>query len=352
MQAAIAPPIEAAREVLAPVLRDADAGHALVAAKCLGLMAGYDARWQNSPYRIDAVESVVSSDLYNPETQRSSRTFTVASKLDVHATEIATDRSVIFDHKTTSQDIADPNAPYWRQLVIEGQVSHYLLLEYLNGNKVDYAMWDVIRKPSIAPKLLNKAERTLIAATKVYCDSRDFDFDEFLASERETSAMYALRLARDCMKERPDWYFQRRQVPRLDGEILEYAGELWDHSQDLIVARRTGRWPRNSGACMSYGSPCKFLGICSGHDSADSDNWTRKAWVHPELPILNGDGKDILTNSRIRTFQTCRRKHQLQYEVGLERIDEEEREALFFGTLMHQALEAYFLTLKSTQEKN
>lgn len=345
-------PLAAAREVLLPIMAASDESKALVAAKCIGLMAGYHARWADAPFRIDAVESVVASDLYNPETQRSSRTFSVAGKIDVHATEIATGRHVIFDHKTTSQDITDPNGPYWRQLIIEGQVSHYILLEFLNGNKIDYALWDVLRKPGISPKLLNKTDRLSIAACKTYFRSREFNFDAFAASERETPEMFALRLAHDCTTERPDWYFQRRQVPRLDSEIHEYAGELWDHSQDLIVARRTARWPRNSGACMSYNSPCKFLGICSGYDTADSENWTRKPWVHPELPVLNGDGKDILTNSRIRTFQTCRRKHQLQYELGIERIDEEEREALFFGSLFHSALEAYFLALKSHQEGN
>lgn len=342
-------PLAAAREVLLPVMASSDPSQALVAAKCTGLMAGYHARWQNAPYTIRAVEHVSTSDLYNPETQRTSRTFSVAGKLDVIATDSA-EREVIFDHKTTSQDITDPNGPYWRQLAIEGQVSHYMLLEFLNGNKIDYAVWDVLRKPSISPKLLNKTERAMIAATKEYYGSRDFNFEEFAASERETHAMYALRLAHDCTHERPDWYFQRRQVPRLDSEIHEYAGELWDHSQDLIVARRTGRWPRNSGACMSYNTPCKFLGICSGYDTAESENWGQKPWVHSELPILNGDGKDILTNSRIRTFQTCRRKHQLQYEIGIERIDEEEKESLFFGSLFHSTLEAYFLELKRQQE--
>lgn len=344
-------PIDAAREVLTPYLHSSENGQALIASKCFGLMSGYDARWRNAPFTIREVEHVSTSDLYNPETQRSSRTFTVAGKLDVLATDSA-DREVLFDHKTTSQDITDPNAPYWRQLSIEGQVSHYMLLEFLNGTKIDYSIWDVLRKPSIAPKLLTKAERVSVAASRTYFRSKEFDFDAFMASDRETPEMYALRVAHDCTTERPEWYFQRRQVPRLDSEIHEYATELWDHSQDMILARRNNRWPRNSGACMSYNSPCKFLGICSGYDTADSENWMQKPWVHPELPVLNGDGKDVLTNSRIRTFQTCRRKHQLQYELGIERIDEEEREALFFGSLFHSALEAYFLTLKSQQGAN
>jgi hypothetical protein len=101
---------------------------------------------------------------------------------------------------------------------------------------------------------------------------------------------------------------------------------------------------------MIYNSPCKYLGICSGHDTVDSGNWQTKPWVHNELPVLNsGNGSGVLTNSRIRCFQTCRQKHYFQYEMGIERIDEEEKEALFFGSLMHSALEQFFLTLKHEQ---
>jgi len=352
----VASPMEAALEVLTPVLHHDEASKGIIAAKCIGLMAGYDARWRNAPFRIDAVESVVSSDLYNPTSKARSRTFTVSGKIDVRATELSTGARVIFDHKTTSQEIADPNATYWRQLVIEGQVSHYFLLEWLNDTKADYAMWDAVRKPAIAPKMLAKKDQQAVMAFGQYCERQlnEEQLDEFAASKegRETSLMYAYRLAYDCTTERPEWYFQRRQVPRLDSEVLEYAKELWDHSQDLIVARRTGRNPRNSGACMTYNSPCKFLSICSGYDSPDGEGWTRKTWVHPELPILQGNGKEILTNSRIRTFQTCRRKHQLQYDIGIEKIDEEEKESLYFGSLWHDAQEAYFLTLKSIQERN
>ena len=345
--------LHAAREVLTPQLRSGDASSALVAAKCLGLMAGYDSRWREAPYLIDEVECTRTSGLWNPESGARSRTFTLAGKIDVRARDRATGARVLIDHKTTSQEIADPNATYWRQLAIEGQVTHYMLLEWESGSKVEYALWDVVRKPSISPKLIAKKERETILVERRYCGDTltDGEVDEFAAGDRETPAMYAARLALDCTAERPQWYFQRRQVPRLDSELHEYAVELWGHAQEIILARRLERHPRNSGACMNYGKPCKFLGICSGHDTAESENWVAKPSVHAELPQLEGDGRNVLTNSRIRTFQTCRRKHQLEYELGIERVDEEERESLFFGSLFHQALEQYFLALKQQQQK-
>lgn len=319
----------------------ADFSQQLIAAKCRALLAGYDAIWSNAPYEILSVEELVTSELWNPDTGRKSRSFTLAGKIDVKAT--LGDRRVIFDHKTTSQDISDPNSPFWRQLTIEGQVSHYMLLEWLNERKVDDAVWDVVRKPTISPKLLSKKDCERVVFEKRYFE-REISTDTILslqAEPRETLEMYEARLAQDCTVERPQWYFQRRSVPRLDAELHEYATELWGHSQDLLHVRQTDRHLRNPGACMMYGKPCKFLGICSGHDDPDSDNWKRKSQVHSELEIY-GDGRDVLTTSRIRSFQTCRRKHYYEYELGIDRQDEEDREALIFGTLWHKALEAWF----------
>ncbi|MCZ2076569.1 MAG: PD-(D/E)XK nuclease family protein [Bryobacterales bacterium] len=321
----------------------ADFSQQLIAAKCRALLAGYDAMWSNAPYEILSVEELVTSELWNPDTGRKSRSFTLAGKIDVKAT--LGDRRVIFDHKTTSQDISDPNSSFWRQLTIEGQVSHYMLLEWLNQRKVDDAVWDVVRKPSISPKAISKKDCEGVIFGKRYF-GREVSTESLLAlqqDQRETLEMYEARLAHDCTIERPQWYFQRRSVPRLDAELHEYATELWGHSQDLLHVRHTGRHVRNPGACMLYGSPCKFLGICSGHDEPNSDHWQLKNQVHVELD-LDGDGRDVLTNSRIRSFQTCRRKHYYEYEIGIERQDEEEREALFFGTLWHKALEAWFET--------
>jgi len=325
----------------------------VIAAKLRGLMRGYEAIYGDGPHmQVLDIESVAKSDLYNPDSQRTSRSFVTAGVIDSRLLN-AQDHLVIMDHKTTSDDIEDPMSSYWKQLVIEGQASHYLLMEFLNGRRVEYALWDVVKKPGISPREISKKEQTEIALTGQY-----FGFtltqeqvDHALRLKRESPELYEYRLAQDCTDERPSRYFQRRRVPRLDSELGEYAQELWEHSQEILAARRNKRWMRNSGACMLYGSPCRFLNICSGHDEPDSDKWRKKEWVHNELPIFGqGAGRDVLTNSRIRCFQTCRRKHYYEYELGIERNEDEDKEALIFGTLWHHAQAAWWGALKSTGE--
>ena len=314
-------------------------------AKVRGLLAGYDYHWSGTEYKPIAVEQFYESPLQNPETNRASRTWRIAGKLDLIAEYHG--RKVLFDHKTTSQDISKPDAPYWQQLVVEGQASHYMLLLWMNGIRVDDVVWDVVRKPSILPKSLTKAVRASVVANGVYCGRPVDDATrQQLAGDldRETLEMYEARLAHDCSIERPEWYFQHRPITRMDAEVLDYANELWQHGQNVLNTKNQDGLPvRNSGACMLYGSACKFLGICSGHDTPESDRWQRKQCVHSELP-LDGDGRDILTNSRIRTYQTCQRKHYYDYDLGIERQTDDEREALVFGDFYHAGVNAWWST--------
>lgn len=316
-------------------------------------MRGYDVRWSasQSQFEVLGVEETISSDLWNPATERKSRSFRTAGKLDVRAR--CNGRAIIIDHKTCSEDISEPDATYWRQLIVESQLSHYMLLEWMNGRKADGGLWDVVRKPDISPRKLSAADLKQAIHSRIYFGAELFndDIDALQRDGRESLWMYEARLAHDCTTERPERYFQRRAIPRLDDEIFEYASELWDHGQEMLHVRATERHSRNSGACMNYGRACTFLGICSGHDSPDSGKWRKKQKVHSELPELDGDGRDVLTNSRVRCFQTCRRKHLYQYEIGIERIEDEEAESLYFGTLWHEAQEAWWSTF-ITKEAN
>ena len=278
-------------------------------------------------------------------------------KLDVTVRD-EMNRSVLFDHKTTGEDISDLDSPFWRQLVVKAQPSHYMLLEWQNRRKVDYAVWDVVRKPAIRPKEI--AKRDLHAALdsgEYFGTSLTGEMGtELIATGRETTLLYAARLAWDCTQERPAWYFQRRMVPRLDSELLELAKEIWALGQEIITARAEDRWPRNGNACMNYDTPCKFLGICSGHDTNDSEKWRTKTYVHPELSQIHGGdlgigGRDVLTTSSLATFLTCRQKYFKEYELGLDRVDEDDRESLIFGTIWHTAQEAFWLALKTQQEQ-
>lgn len=326
---------------------EAQEAAALTAAKLRGLLHGYDRQWRSTDLRILSIEDVVEAPLWNLPTRKTSRTFRLAGKLDVRVRD--GDQLGVVDHKTTSENITDPAGPYWRQQIVEGQWQQYTLIEWLNARKLDYVLLDVVRKPAKAPRDLHKRDLTELSMSGTYfgrlltADSLRYARDQ----HRESLEMYENRLRWDCSEVQPQWYFAQKKLFRLENELYTYMSELWQEGLDIRDERLKPIHTRNSQGCLAYGTPCQFLGICSNHDTYDSDRWRKKRNVHEELPGLAGDGRNVLTNSRLKTFRLCRRKHDYLYNVGIER--QEPSEALNFGIKWHECLAAYFGRLKEIQ---
>lgn len=332
----------------------------LAKTKVIAQMTGYDAKYADAGTVASSIEDEFCLPIVNPDTGKPSRNFTQAGRIDVNVRTMQGLRMVM-DHKTSSMDIADPASAYWRQLAIDSQVNMYALACWQRNEKIDGSIWDVIRKPTIRPANISKElktdptrEGTLgeIANVGTYYRRQitDTEREWALTTGRENESLYGKRLTADCLS-RPTYYYQRRTVPRLDADILAWAEELWIIAKDIretqlradACERREMAWYRNSGACMNYGTPCEYLGLCSGVESPDSSLWVHREKPHEELNVESDESRwTVLSHSSIRCYQTCRRKAYYKYELRLERADDEEKDALFYGHLMHQALEAWW----------
>lgn len=313
-------------------------------ARIRGLLIGYDARWKDATWAVEAVEQEVVSPLINPDTGRKSRAFPLhCSKLDVLAHHICEGLCVV-EHKTTSEKIDDPDAPLFKRLPFDSQVSKYALSCWQSGKKVSAVVYDLCRKPGIRPRKLTKADYETLIHSGEYCGFVITGDSKMAAAESgdENPELFEYRVARETI-DNPDSYFVRKPLRPLDNEIVDYARELWDIARDMHWSHKEEMFTRNPGACLMYGRPCEYLGICSGHDTPDSDKWVRKEQVHRELETQFKDGgRKVLTHSRIRCWQTCKRKEYFRYIMGLERADSDDGEALTFGRLFHLGLEAWW----------
>lgn len=332
------PRLAAALAALPAVAHDETA--ALRLATIRGLLHGYHHRWLAERWEVHEIEREFRAPIVNPRTGRRCRTFEQAGKRDGIVSRLG--ETLLLEHKTCSEDLDAPW--YWTRLTIDTQISSYLLACSVTEQKLDGVLYDVIRKPEIRPKKLTGQERQRFADSGEYC-GRTFDatvIDAWRADPecRETHAMFEARLAQDTLT-RPDWYFARRIVRRLDSELLTYAEELWLTAEDIRTALRTADRRRNDRACTAYGRPCEYLDLCAGHDIVDSPTWQTLPTLHPELEEPT-HGDHLLTHSRLATFATCRRKHWYRYGLGITRG--EDAEPLVFGTLLHAALAAWWTT--------
>lgn len=215
----------------------------------------------------------------------------------------------IIEYKTTSDSL---DGPLLDKLRLDTQVGLYGLASRSavlpNGERAfpsgspDFILYDVVRKPTIAPKALSKADVSRM--------KKELDRDErctyfgvafgeqlpggandvlaSLAENRECDRLYAARLRAD-IGERPTHYYARRLVHRTQSD---YAALLDDILAQLeaLDGLEGKHYPRNPNSCTSFGT-CEFFGLCSNNvhprvTDQPPQGFRRRAHRHPEL-----DGK-------------------------------------------------------------
>ncbi|MEN6532741.1 MAG: PD-(D/E)XK nuclease family protein [Bryobacteraceae bacterium] len=232
------------------------------------MIAGHSWRYGEDKLEYLSAEQVFEMDLVNPETGRPSRTWKVAGKID-GIVKCPDGRIAVMEYKTTSEDIG-PESDYWLRLRCDPQISLYVLAARKLGFPVDFVLYDVSRKPSIAPKLIPEVDdqgRKIVVdgqGTRVFKkdgsprESASTADGYVLKQRRETPEEFGQRLIAD-IGERPDFYYARREIPRLDHDLEEFEHELWQQGQMLRQCELTGRWFRNVGRGCGF---CAYKSLC------------------------------------------------------------------------------------------
>lgn len=252
----------------------------------VALVRGYARRWgADAIVKYVAVELSFDVAIVNPETGYETPTFRSAGKVDGIA-ELPDGRLALIEHKTTSESL-EAGSDYWSRLLMDGQISRYVLAARALGFDVQTTVYDVTRKPAIRPKQITKADRALATSRGHY---HGVQLTE-TCPERETPRLYGARLLAD-LTERPDFYFARNEIPRMESDLEEFRWEQWTMQRAIRQAELDARtrglaaWPRNTGACLSP-YRCQFFDVCRGlrGDPAERvpDGYRRAERLHGEL---------------------------------------------------------------------
>jgi hypothetical protein len=241
-------------------------------ARAEAMLFGYDVAWGDKGFEALAIEKEFKLPLINPDTGARSRTWELAGKIDVIARG-PDGRVWVIEHKTSSEDIGLGGA-YRARLTLDGQVSQYIEGTHALGYDVAGVIYDVLKKPTIAPfEATPEESRKYKKDGTLYAAQRDRD---------ETPEEYRDRCVEKLGAE-PEKFFAHIEVVRLEADRDEYAFDVWQLGELMRESERTGRAPRNGDACFRYGSPCAFLAVCQGRDSIDNPYSFRTAGASPEL---------------------------------------------------------------------
>lgn len=206
-----------------------------------GLLAGY--------YATHGEHDSLVKEL-NPEVEfrhplKGSRTFDAAGKIDGLGV-LHDGRLALVEHKTTSSDVG-AGSEYWSRLRFNQQVYQYVVAARALGWDVAVVLYDVTRKPMIRQK------------------------------KDETAEQFGLRLADDA-RTRPEFYYARREVLILDGDVEEFLVQrlalgraILDHRGDeRLVSKRAQAWPRNCSDMVCRW--CEYEPFCLQNVTVDEAN--------------------------------------------------------------------------------
>ncbi len=238
--------------------------------KTVTLLAGYTTRWGDEDYVTIDVEKNFRLD-YD--------TFGMVGSIDALVQRGGIIENV--EHKTTAADIS-VGADYWRHVdTMDPQVSTYMAASRSLGYDVRDTLYDVIRKPTILPYKATPED-----AKKYTKPTRAEPVPRLYANQREedeTPAEYGERLTADIVS-KPDWYFQRRTVVRLEHDDAEHELDVLQTAQLIAFCAERGTWPRTPSACERYGRLCDYHEVCSGLTTIDDGTRFRTAAKqHEEL---------------------------------------------------------------------
>jgi len=245
------------------------------------LFAAYHWYWKDQPFKVLEVEKQFHVEYLGKHYE---------GKRDV-VVELPDGRRGVVERKTTGDSIA-AESNYWPKLRMDVQVGLYAVT--LDPTP-SFILYDVVKKPGIAPKGIAKIEVTRMLAElkksgaaryygQTFQDSEELRFA--LENAQESVELYGARLTSD-IGDRPEFYFARREVPRTAHDFLTLLADIDDQADVLKHAELGGMMHRNPDACFTFGL-CEFFGLCSNGIKLDEGDpvphgFKQREKLHPEL---------------------------------------------------------------------
>lgn len=258
------------------------------------IACGYAWRWQDSGIEYLAAEQSFELPLINLETGKATPIWNIAGKID-GIIKLHDGRLAVLETKLLGDDIG-PDSFLWRRMRRDHQVSIYVNAARRLGYPVDAVLYNVARKPTIkptsVPELDDQKQKIVLdeRGERVYNNNgspkqtASTEFGWVVQSRPMTAEEWGDKLNEDIAV-RPEFYFHRQEIARMDDDLIECDRELWDIQRDIRNAQKENRWFRtvNRNTCefCAYDAICDRKDIGPGSILPEGFNFVSD--VNPEL---------------------------------------------------------------------
>lgn len=245
------------------------------------MMKGYAARYPEEDFRIVALEKTFESKIVNPATGASSRSFTLAGKVDGIVKKDG--QYFLLEHKTASRI----DSGYIERLWGDFQIQLYCwYIEQALGWHISGVIYNILAKTKL---------RQRTGETESEYQARR---EELMAKSKngKTSAKRKMPETDDAFQGRlAEWYaqpdaFHREMIFVSRDQFDLLRAELWELTLSFLDARRRGIFYQNTSQCFTYGRACPYFPLCrSGGSTNVIENFYRHEAPHTELRTTVAD---------------------------------------------------------------
>lgn len=255
-------------------------------------------------------EHAIKTPLVNPETGARSRSFRNGLKIDALVRRRSDGKPWLFEKKMLS-DIGDVN-----RLWTDFQLTRYARQVWKDrGERLEGAIYDVVLRPRIRPKeaytepleewqsrldakLMEARTKLRERLTTRKKDPHEPTQDEYVAEDGRVRQLKSMQ--RDVREAETDAEFVARldeffakpmsmvRVPILfDDDLVRESEEItWETSQQILDARRRGKWRKNLAHCYHrFGGVCPMIPLC--RDGLDPEKDETVATMYRERKSAN-----------------------------------------------------------------
>lgn len=264
----------------------------------LRIAAAYDWRWQDDKLEYIATEMSFRIPLKNPDTGRATPHFDLSGKID-GIVRLHDGRLAVKESKLYADDIG-PDSSLWRRMRMDQQVTLYTHAARELGYAIDCVLFDCARKPSVKAtqvptldddgnkivvdregnRVFNKAAEGKVPKPR---QTADTELGYTLLSRPMTPVEWGDKLTED-IGARPEFYFNRVEIARIDKDIEDFRRELWDVQHSLRACQKSGSFYRTVGKQSC--DWCSYFNLCESNwtpDQPTPDGFVILDDPHPEL---------------------------------------------------------------------
>jgi len=222
------------------------------------MMTGYANRYPGEDFEVVALEKTFEGNIINPATGASSRSFTLAGKVDGIVRQDG--KYFLLEHKTASQI----DSGYLERLWTDFQIHLYAwYVEKALGWRISGVVYNILAKAKL---------RQRQGETEVEYEARRAELIANSKTGKTTAKRKIPETDTEFQERLVDWYAQpdafHREllyIPRDRFDTLR--AELWELTRSFLDARRRGVFYQNTSQCFTYGRPCPYFALCRSNGS-------------------------------------------------------------------------------------